>query len=430
MSNSKETKQPKPTPIVSAKLPSGTLVETIYRPDEGKTAFCVAQGESWTVMDTYTDGRLEIIPYSAQNNLIKNRVVLLPSGPEEYATTGQLVAEIQAFIHRYVDVSPLYERIASYYVLLAWVFDAFQELPYLRLIGDPGCGKTRFLLTVGSICYKPIFASGASSVSPLFRILDAFRGTLIIDEGDFRQSDEQSEITKILNNGSSRGFPVLRSEVNSKGEYNPTAFRVFGPKLIATRGYFKDWALESRCLTEQLGQSQLREDIPINLPAAHQDEALSLRNKLLMFRIRNLKKCSASPELVDREIEPRLNQVFVPLLSIVEDDDTRAELRELARRYNRELIADRGTGMEAQILEIIRDLRKSDDPTLSIKAITSWFEDRFGEEYDRKVTAKWIGWVVRRKLHLKTQKRNGVFVVGDSEKGKLERLMQRYGVDS
>ena len=68
-------------------------------------------------------------------------------------------------------------------------------------------------MTVGSLCYKPIFASGASTVSPLFRTLDLFRGTLVIDEGDFRFSDEKAEVIKILNNGNARGFPVPRTEV-------------------------------------------------------------------------------------------------------------------------------------------------------------------------------------------------------------------------
>src|SRR5262249_57482113 len=102
----------------------------------------------------------------------------------------------------------------------------------VRLGGGGGGGKRRLLLSVGSLWYKPIFASGASTVSPLFRILDAFRGTLIVDEGDFRFSDEKAEIVKILNNGNARGFPVLRSESTGKREYNPTAYAVFGPKLV------------------------------------------------------------------------------------------------------------------------------------------------------------------------------------------------------
>src|SRR5262249_24530828 len=207
----------------------------------------------------------------------------------------------------------------------------------VRLGGGGGGGKRRLLLSVGSLGYKPIFAGGASTASPLFRILDAFRGTLIIDEGDFRFSDERAEIVKILNNGNAKGFPVLRSEAVGKREYNPTAYAVFGPKLVATRGYFEDRALESRCLTEEMGQSRLREDIPINLPSSYRDEALDLRNKLLLFRFRNFHKRETSDSLVDRAIEPRLNQIFVPLLSVIEDAQTREDLRELARTYNMEM---------------------------------------------------------------------------------------------
>src|SRR6185503_9020715 len=102
-----------------------------------------------------------------------------------------------------------------HFVLLSWLYDAHYEIPYLRVRGEPGSGKTRFLLTVGSLCYKPIFASGASTVSPLFRMLDMIRGTLILDEADFRFSDERAEVVKILNNGTTRGFPVLRAEADA-----------------------------------------------------------------------------------------------------------------------------------------------------------------------------------------------------------------------
>src|SRR6266550_3342807 len=334
---SESINQQRPVPTVSAVFDDGSILEMVYRPEEKRTAFVLWKDGEWKVEPSVSENSFQrLVPYSANNNLIKNEVVLLPSEPEEYGSEEALLSEIQSFIHRYVDVSPLFQKIASYYVLFSWVFDGFNELAYLRVRGDPGCGKTRFLLTVGSLCYKPIFASGASTVSPLFRILDAVRGTLIIDEGDFRFSDERAEIVKILNNGNAKGFPVLRSEASSKKEYTPTAYHVFGPKLVATRGFFQDRALESRCLTEEMGQFGLREDIPINLPAAYKIEALHLRNKLLLFRFRNLHRRAPRESLVDRTIEPRLNQIFVPLLSIIEDEGARRDLRELARRYNKE----------------------------------------------------------------------------------------------
>jgi hypothetical protein len=426
----KSTKARLPIPTISGVLDDGTILEMIFRPTVLETAFVIWQKENWRIENSFqTSNHDKLIPYSAHNNLIKNEIVLLPSSLEEYDTEEKLLAEILEFIHRYVDLSPLFEKVAAYYVLLSWIYDDFNELPYLRVRGDTGSGKTRFLLIVGSICYKPIFASGASSVSPLFRILAAFRGTLIIDEGDFRMSDEKAEIVKILNNGNAKGFPVLRTEVVDKREFNPTAYQVFGPKLVATRGYFEDRALESRCITEELGHSRLRTDIPINLPSIYREEALHLRNKLLLFRFRNLGKHQTTESLVDRTIEPRLNQIFAPLLSIIDDPKALADLKELVRNYNRNLIADRGQDMEAQILEVIRDLlAASVNSFISIKEITSLFIDRHGEEYDKKITAKWIGSIVRRKLQIKTQKSHGVFVIPPPETVKLTRLYEKYGI--
>src|SRR5215216_363055 len=422
-------KQRKGIPTISAVLPDNTIVEMVYNPEKKQSAFAIWQGETWSIEPVFTITPEEnLVPYSPENNLVKHEVVLFPSGPQEYESEEKLLSEVQAFIHAYVDVSPLFEKIASYYVLFSWVYDGFNELPYLRLRGDPGSGKTRFLLTVGSLCYKPIFASGASTVSPLFRIIETFRGTLIIDEGDFRLSDEKAEIVKILNNGNARGFPVLRSEVSPKREFNPTAYTVFGPKLVATRGFFQDRALESRCLTEAMGQQRLRDDVPINLPPVHKEEAIRLRNKLLLFRFRNFHKRLHSEALVDRKIEPRLNQVFVPLLSIIDDGKSRADLQELARKYHREMIVDRGMDIEAQVLEIIKDLIASGEAKLSVKEITNWFTDRHGADYERKVTSKWIGNIIRKKLSLKTQKSHGVFVIPPSEESKLVRLYERYGI--
>jgi len=302
-------------------------------------------------------------------------------------------------------------------------------LPYLRVQADYGCGKTRFLLTVGSLCYKPIFASGSSTVSPLFRILDSFRGTLIIDESDFRVTDEKAEIVKILNNGNARGFPVLRSEVNQFREFNPTAFHVFGPKIVASRGPFQDPALESRFLTETLGTTTMREDIPINLPSRYKGEALALRNRLLAFRFRHFTDYHIDDGQMDRRIEPRLNQIVAPLLAVIEDADTQRSLQDFARKRHQEMITDRGMDTEAQVLEVLRDMLAAGDQHLLIKDITSWFADRHSDEYERKITAKWIGTVIRQRLHLHTQKTHGNYAVALPDSVNLQRLYGRYGLE-
>jgi hypothetical protein len=423
-----ENKQ-KNQPVVSAVLENGTLLETVYDPKEKQTAFAVWEENSYRMEEYFeTDTGTKLVPYSAENNLIKNDVVLLPSFPEEYESEEQLITEIRQFIHTYVDVSPLFEQIASYYVLFSWVHDGFNELPYLRLRGDYGSGKTRFLLTIGSVCYKPIFASGASTVAPIFHILDAFPGTLLIDEADFRFSDEKAEMVKILNNGNVKGFPVLRCEVNRSGEFNPRAYHVFGPKIIATRGYYRDRALESRFITEEMGGGPLRKDIPINLPPEYKIAARTLRNKLLLFRFRNLGKNIPVEQFLDRSLAPRLNQIFAPLMSIIKDLNLRSELSTLIQQYNKEIIADRGMDVEAGVLTVIKELSQNKEEQLSVKNITQLFIERYDDEYDRKITAKWIGGIIRKKLNLKTHKSHGVFVISATDTKKLETLYAKFGI--
>ena len=416
-------------PTASALLDDGTIVELVFRPQERRTLFAVYDAGRWT-LKTHVDldRATRLVPFSADNNLIKNAAVLLPSEPRIYGSEEQLAADVTAFIHRYVDLSPAFERVATYYVLLSWVYDAFNELPYLRLRGDYGSGKTRALLTIGSLCYKPFFASGASTVSPIFHTLNAFRGTLVFDEADFRFSDERSELVKILNNGNVRGMPVLRTVINRQREFNPEAFQVFGPKIAATRGSYEDKALESRFLTEETGSRRLRADIPINLPDTFHDEALELRNKLLLYRFHKRCEVRLDERLIDPQLEPRLNQVLLPLLSIVPDESRRGELRTMAREVQRGLVAERGLQIEAQVLEILGE-RLAADPsaTLPLKQVVASLSARYREEYERPITNRWVGAVLKR-LNIRTVKSHGVYVVPTTEREKVALLCARYGV--
>jgi hypothetical protein len=417
-------------PTVSEVLEDGTIIELIYRPERRRTYLGVFSVGRWAIRD-YIDisDDIRAVPFSANNNLIKNEVVLFPSEPRIYESEQQLVLEIGDFIHRYADLSPTFERVACHYVLLTWLYDAFNDLPYLRLLGDFGTGKTRMLLTVGSLCYKPFFASGASTVSPIFHTLDAFRGTLIFDEADFRFSDERSEIVKILNNGNVRGMPVLRTIMNQQREFNPRAFHVFGPKIVATRGRYEDRGLESRFITEQTGAWPLRADIPINLPETFKDEARELRNKLLLYRFHRRHEVKLDATLTDPELEPRLNQIMLPLLSVISDPALREDLRKAAYNAQASIVADRGLLMEAQVLEILAELMATtDNPVVSLADVTLGLIERYGAEYERPITNRWIGSVLRRKLNLKTYKSHGLYVVPMSEEPRVRLLCQRYNV--
>ena len=302
-------------------------------------------------------------------------------------------------------------------------------MPYLRLRGDFGSGKTRALIVIGSLCYKTFFASGASTVSPIFHTLDTFRGTLIFDEADFRFSDEKSELVKIFNNGNAKGFPVLRTAMTVKKEFDPRAFNVFGPKIVAMRRSFEDQALESRFLTEEMGQRSLRDDIPINLPDAQKEEARSLRNRLLMYRFQSLERIRVDESLVDPSLSPRLNQILVPLLSIIDDERLQEEVRDSVKSFDQDLYAERSASAEAGILEILAEmLSEPGRANIPVSEVTAAFVGRFGQEYERPITNRFIGGILRKRLRLSTYKSHGVYVVPATEKPKVDQLCIRYGV--
>ena len=431
MKDEAKKKQNKYLPTISKVFDDGTLLEQLVDTKDRTTMFVQGKGDAWTVTDSYSlDDDTKLTPYRFDNNLIQHKVILFPSQPEEYDDEENLIKEIRAYIHRYLDISEAFLDLAAYYVLFTWLYDSFNELPYLRTMGDFGSGKTRFLLIIGSVCYKPIFASGASTVSPIFHILDSFGGTLIMDEADFRFSDEKAEVVKILNNGNVRGFPILRSELSpTTKEFNPKAFRVFGPKIVATRGHYSDRALESRFITETMGTRSLRSDIPINLPSSYEQESLTLRNKLLLFRLRNYSVTNELVDFKDRKVEPRLAQIFGPLLHVIHDEAVRSHVKSLMTNYDKDLSLNRGLGTAAQVLESIYQCQKNHTP-LSLQSIAETYNRLFKNEFSNLVTPRWVGKVVRQQLHLTPHKSGGIYLIGSDEQTKLPALYQRYGVDN
>ena len=436
------------------------LVESLYIPEEERTRLAVRfpDGRITVVDDLELDGR-KLLPVHPLHPALK-KSVLLPDAIGQYDSVRSLQREVAAFIHRYLDIDPFYENLAAYYVLFSWMYDSFQVLPYLRARGDYGTGKTRFLITIGAVCYKPIFVAGATTTSPIFRLLHEFKGTLVLDEADFAASDTTADIVKILNVGFDRTFDVQRTGKRGDGEFAVEFYEVFGPKVIATRKKFDDRALESRCLTYETASIIPRADIPVILPIGFQEEARKLRNKLLRYRLEHWRPAvEVSNEDVDRSIEPRLNQVTMSLKKLVDDPGLVEEIDRFIREYQRQAVADRGMTLAAKVLQALVeahdqpvDVDESTDPPtftydLSVNEITRRTNAILDEENERdgddeedekkrkkyELGVKRVGVIIRNELQLKTQRDHskqyrGRFVVLWDE-DRVKALCQRYGVD-
>ena len=440
--------------LIERTVPGGVVAT-----EQGDVVFeQIVNGQQSAFVVRRPDGRIETVralevngivfyPYEATTPLIEKGVVLLPSGLGDYNSLPELVEYVRSFIHCYLDISHTYERIATYYVLLSWLYDCFTVLPYLRALGDYGTGKSRFLEVIGSICFRPIKTSGASTFSPVFRVIEMFHGSLILDEMDMTMSDTEADFMKLLNSGVAVGTPLLRTE-KVGDRWVVEAYDCFGPKVVATRKRFQDRALESRMLTYEMGAG-CRDDIPLVLPAFFYECAQDIRNKLLAYRLRNWKRMEVDYNLADRTVEPRLSQVTLALKTIVDDKDLQAEIDAFIREYYRQTVVERGMTLAAVILEVIVELRNrpsevldlEGNPTydLSVKTIAKLVNERldeenFPDEEDTKkrpkLTPRKVGEEVR-KLGLGTrrkQDKSRAFEVIWDE-GRIKSLKVRYGIE-
>jgi hypothetical protein len=262
------------------------------------------------------EGDIELIPTASLRKFWEAGIVQFPTHPQHYGTTLQLLGDIRKFILRYADLPGEWTDIVCLYSLMTWVYDRFTALPYLRFLGEPGTGKTRLLIVSSSLCYKSTTVSGNITGPALFRTIDLIQGTMAVDEADFKNSAEWSDITKVLNGGYSFGNPVIRCNTNT---LDPECFRIFGPKIISTRNRFEDEATETRCLTLETKEQRVSTHIPLQLPTCFKAEALELQNKLLKWRFDNFHRTFPKEEGL-RDLFARSGQIGASLAAVAPDE--------------------------------------------------------------------------------------------------------------
>lgn len=180
----------------------------------------------------------------------------------------ELLDQISATIQRFVVLPSGGCETLALWVLFSWLHDAFNISPILDFRSPTKrCGKTTGLRVMSRLVPKPLIAANISTAS-LFRSLEYFRPTLVIDEVDtFLRFNE--EIHGVLNAGHERDCAfVLRVEGDN---LEPKRFCVWGPKVLAGIGRRKD-TLQDRSIA-----------ITMKRKGTHEKVEKLRRNKLHIF---------------------------------------------------------------------------------------------------------------------------------------------------
>jgi len=277
-------------------------------------------------IDPNDESRGYYVPPNDPFDSIEKKVVVLPTGAWPYGTTAQLIEKMKRFIRDFYHAPEIWVEIMAYFALMTWVTEAFTAVPYLRWLGEPETGKTRGLAVVAQLSYRPTSIGGSSSTPPLFRLVEKWQGTLVVDEADFRSATEMWDaVSKILNQGYLRYWAVMRSDGKDS---EPRPFDVFGPKILSTRQPFSDIATETRCITFPTSEAEVPPEIPLQLKDQFYARAQELQNQLLQWRVDNLARIKVDEQEIRKQHGSRLAQIGSSLLAVVEDAGARQRIIE------------------------------------------------------------------------------------------------------
>jgi len=317
-------------------------------------------------VDIWVNGeRHRYIPDEAYS-FIQQESIIFASDIGEKKSQREIVAILSAFLKKaYLFDDESLPRIIAYYIMMTWIYDAFDALCYLRAIGPAGCGKSELMKRIGWLCYRPTRSNGNDTVATMFHTTELFGGTMVIEEYDQASTETTDGFVKTLNSGAMRGGQTKRmvefNRADGTKKLRPEGYSVYCPKLLDGRVDTKDDAVGTRCLTFRMMKKTTTElldaDIPFFIDNEFKRKALAIQNLMLRWRLETWKKnIPIFKSDVDQMISPRMNQVTLSMKAIArlsEDDEVTKDLTALLREMNNQEVLSKADTIEARVVEAV-----------------------------------------------------------------------------
>lgn len=272
----------------------------------------------------------------------------------------QLKEEIRAHQIRYTDMNDLDQDLATYYTLFTWVYEKVNTKPDFRLLADTGKGKSRIEKVTSDLCFYPLSVKGSGTISGAMREEERWRGTMVLDEADFK-GVKLEMWEKYINLGFEKGQYFCMSD-----KKNPRLrewFDPYCPKIIAMKQPFEDPATEGRLLSISPSETT-NEDIPVNLPDDYEKEAAALRDKIAKFFMAHWSEIDER-KLIDFKglgLEPRLRQQAMPLSIIFQLwPEGEEEFRDYLKERQKEVKRIRAQTWEGSLFNYVYSLATGDE---------------------------------------------------------------------
>jgi len=358
------------------------------------------------------------------------RIVFKPIDPCPWPLPGEpkepepnLWERAKAFIMNQAELPDdrLYDLVVSW-IYATWIPEAFQAVPYLQFLGPRNSGKTRMLEVLQALSYRG-FLSPSVTDATLFRVVDRWKPTLLLDESEIYTREEKTTVQNLLNAGYRRGQVIPRMLPSHDG-FKLELFQPFGFKaLAATRGF--KGTLESRCIAIHMEKNSA----PINL-FIDEKEAKEIRSQLLTWRWRRLSDVYDVYDVVPGVIPPELSfcdgrfaELYAPLVTVA--NEGREKIVEYAREEYRYTIDEEKTSEEAQITEsLLKSAPNVEKRFISTSVIAENYNTGLSEK--EKIDNRRVGWIMKRlgfRPKRKSTQRGWIY-----DERRIEKLSRRYGL--
>lgn len=218
-------------------------------------------------------------------------------------------------VRTYVIADDCYVTAMVLWIVHTYCYRQFHYSPLL-LINAPerACGKSVALGLIAELAHSP-FESANITVAALFRIIEMYGPTVLIDEADtFLESNP--EMAGILNKGYERRGVVVRVETIGD-RLQPVPYRVFGPKAIAgiTMERRLADATLSRCVRVQMRRKVQGETVQ-RLRSANREEFGHLRSQMHRFAKDSQQELAKGHTDMPSELSDREQDNWEPLFTV------------------------------------------------------------------------------------------------------------------
>jgi hypothetical protein len=299
-----------------------------------------------------------------------------------YESEESLFNDIKAFLIQHLDVAnDLFFDVYACFVLASYRTEDFTVVPYQFFLGPLASGKTRALECFSRLCYRAIMASSMSAAS-LFRALEAWHPTLLLDETEIYNRENMIEVLALLNSGYRKGQVAIRIEKLEQGCPQIAFFDTFGFKVLAGTEELAA-TLQSRCIITTMSKAVRHINLFID-----EEKAQELRNKLILYRFRNLGQSLEGfdvSKLNGYFNNARVIELFVSLLQVAPTEEIRTRLINCMKQITQSRLDEEQASIEARIFDAILKCEENvDNRKVSTQAITDAFNLGLSEKEQLK----------------------------------------------